>query len=78
MFATVGQVAPATSGLTRVVSLGGLSFALLQGWPLWAAGVATVLPWLPRFTMDIAFDRHKPSGHIQPERAELFPRSTAR
>jgi hypothetical protein len=50
----VGQVAPTTLGLTLVVSLGGLSFALLQGWPLWAVGVATVLPWLPMFTMDVA------------------------
>jgi hypothetical protein len=50
----VGQVAPTTVGLTLVVSLGGMSFAFLQGWPLWAAGVATVLPWLPMFTVDVA------------------------
>jgi hypothetical protein len=50
----VGQVVPTTLGLTLLVSLGGLSFALLQGWPLWAVGIATVLPWLPLFTMDVA------------------------
>ena len=50
----VGRVAPATFGLTLLVSLGGLSFALLQGWPLWAVGIATVLPWLPMFTADVA------------------------
>jgi hypothetical protein len=50
----VGQVSPTTLGLALVVSLGGLSFSLLQGWPLWAVGVATVLPWLPAFTVDVA------------------------
>ena len=49
-----GQVAPTTLGLTLVVSLGGLSFSLLQGWPLWAVGAATVLAWLPMFAMDVA------------------------
>jgi hypothetical protein len=33
-----GEVAPTTLGLTLVVSPGGLSFALLHAWPLWAAG----------------------------------------
>jgi hypothetical protein len=50
----VGQVAPTTLGVTLLVSLGGLSFALLQGWPLWAVGIATVLPWLAMFTVDVA------------------------
>ena len=50
----VGQVAPTTLGLTLLVSLGGLSFALLQGWPLWAVGITMVLPWLPMFTVDVA------------------------
>ena len=35
-------------------SLGGLSFGLLQGWPLWAVGLATLVPWLPAFTLDTA------------------------
>jgi hypothetical protein len=50
----VGQVTRTTLGITVVVSLGGLSFSLLQGWPLWAVGVASVLPWLPMFTADVA------------------------
>jgi hypothetical protein len=40
----VGQVAPTKLGLTLVVSLSGLSFALLQGWPLWAVGVRWCSP----------------------------------
>ena len=35
------QVAPLTLGVTILVSLGGMSFALLQGWPLWLVGAAT-------------------------------------
>jgi hypothetical protein len=31
-----------------------LSFGLLLDWPLWAIGLATVLPWLPVFTIDAA------------------------
>src|SRR5712691_7759444 len=50
----ISHVAPITIGLTILVSLGGLSFALLQGWPLWAVGVATVTPGLPIFTIDVA------------------------
>ncbi len=49
-----GQVAPLTLGLTILVSVGGLSFALLQGWPLWLVGTATVIPWLPILTIDAA------------------------
>jgi hypothetical protein len=37
-----------------LASFGGLSFALLLGWPLWGVGVATVAPWLPLFTLDLA------------------------
>ena len=48
------QVAPLTLGVTILVSLGGMSFALLQGWPLWLVGAATVIPWLPIFTIDAA------------------------
>src|SRR5579859_1963746 len=48
------QVAPLTLGLTILVSLGGLSFALLQSWPLWLVGAATAIPWLPIFTIDAA------------------------
>src|SRR5258708_35374127 len=50
----VTQVAPITIGLILLLSLGGLSFALLQGWPLWAAGAATLLPWIPVFVLNVA------------------------
>jgi hypothetical protein len=36
-----------------VASPGGLSSSLLLGWALWAVDAATVLPWLPLFTMDV-------------------------
>jgi len=48
------QVAPLTLGVTILVSLGGMSFALLQGWPLWLVGAATGIPWLSIFTIDAA------------------------
>ena len=48
------RVVPLTLGLTVVVSFGGLSFGLLLDWPLWAIGLATVIPCLPVFTMDVA------------------------
>lgn len=49
-----GPVAPVTWVLSTVASFGGLSFALLQGWPLWAVGLATVIPWFPVFAFDVA------------------------
>jgi len=49
-----GRVAPLTLSLTILVSLGGMSFALLQSWPLWLVGAATAIPWLPIFTIDAA------------------------
>jgi hypothetical protein len=48
------KFAPTSLGITLLVSFGGLSFSLLLGWPLWAVGTATVLPWLPVFTVDVA------------------------
>ena len=48
------EVALATLGLTALASFGGLSFALLQGWPLWLVGLATLFPWLPLFTLGVA------------------------
>jgi hypothetical protein len=40
------QVEPPTLALTILASFGGLSFDLLQGWPLWVIGGATMVPWL--------------------------------
>src|SRR5258708_5055452 len=39
--------------VTAPASLGGLTLTLTLHWPLWAVGVAAVLPWLPLFTFDI-------------------------
>jgi hypothetical protein len=36
-----------------MTSLGGLAFATLEGWPLWAKGLAVVVPWLPVFFGDL-------------------------
>ena len=41
--------------LVALASIGGLVFTLVQGWPLWAVGMAVVLPWLPVFLRDLAW-----------------------
>jgi hypothetical protein len=53
-FVPLRGVSPRTAALCGLTSLGGLAFAQLQGWPLWAAGLAAVLPWLPLFAADVA------------------------
>jgi hypothetical protein len=47
-------VAPITLGVTVLLCIGGLSFALLEGWPLWATGTAALVPWIPLFARDLA------------------------
>ena len=47
-------VSPGAAGAASVLSLGGLAFATLEGWPIWARGLATVLPWLPLFVRSLA------------------------
>jgi hypothetical protein len=44
-----------TAALVGMASLGGLAFATLQDWPLWAKGTAVVVPWLPVFLHDLAW-----------------------
>ena len=47
-----------STGSTALVcmgSLGGLAFAYLEGWPLWAMGAAVVLPWVPVFYGDLVW-----------------------
>jgi hypothetical protein len=41
--------------LVGMASVGGLGFATLQGWPIWAVGTAAVAPWLPVFVRDVAW-----------------------
>jgi hypothetical protein len=53
-FVPLRGVSPRTVALCGLTSLGGLAFAQLQGWPLWAAGLTAVLPWLPLFAADVA------------------------
>jgi hypothetical protein len=36
-------------------SLGGLAFATLEGWPVWARGLAVVIPWVPVFCGDLVW-----------------------
>ena len=40
--------------LAGVISLGGLTFGALEAWPLWATGLAVVVPWIPVFVRDVA------------------------
>jgi hypothetical protein len=47
-------VSPATLALAGLLSLGGLAFAALEGWPVWARGLAAMLPWLPVFARSLA------------------------
>jgi hypothetical protein len=48
------EIAPVTPAISALASLGGLSFGLLQGWPIWGVGLATVIPWVPMFLLDVA------------------------
>jgi hypothetical protein len=43
------------AALVSLGSLGGLAFATLEDWPLWATGTAVVVPWLPVFFHDLAW-----------------------
>jgi hypothetical protein len=47
-------VSPGVAAPAGALSLGGLAFATLEGWPFWARGLAAVLPWLPLFVRSMA------------------------
>jgi hypothetical protein len=47
-------VSPGAAAMATMLSLGGLAFAALEGWPVWARGLAAVLPWLPIFVHRLA------------------------
>ena len=53
-FVPAQRVTPTALGVASVLSLGGLAFASLEGWPIWAHGLAAVLPWLPIFARSLA------------------------
>ena len=48
------EIAPLTLAISGLASLGGLSFGLLQGWPIWGVGLAAVIPLSPMFLLDVA------------------------
>ena len=41
--------------LTALASYGGQLLAVLQGWPLWAIAVASLLPWFPLFAFEMVW-----------------------
>jgi hypothetical protein len=52
-FPLVG-VSPGGAATAGVLSLGGLAFATLEGWPIWVDGLAALLPWRPVFVRSLA------------------------
>jgi hypothetical protein len=52
---TVHSVPPRILATTAVAALAGAAIAFIQGWPVWAIGLAVVLPWLPVLTREIAW-----------------------
>ena len=53
------RVSVGSAAAAGVLSFGGLAFATLDGWPVWARGVAAVLPWLPVFAQRTAAIYHE-------------------
>ena len=49
---SLSGVSSTTLMVALLASGGGVSFGLLQGWPVWADGAAAVVPWLPSLTAD--------------------------
>lgn len=41
--------------LTAMASYGAMIFAIIQGWPLWAVVVVTILTWLPVVSMEVGW-----------------------
>ena len=48
-------VSASTAAVAGVTCLGGLAFSILEGWPLWASGLAVVVPWLPIAVREVAW-----------------------
>lgn len=52
---TIRSVPPTILVLTALASYVGQISAILQGWPLWAIGLATILPWIPLFALEMVW-----------------------
>lgn len=44
--------------MTAVASYGGIIIGGLYGWPLWGKVLAALVPWIPLFTMEMAWTYH--------------------
>ena len=53
--ALVQNVRRGTAATACLISLGGLAFGTLEGWPLWARGLGVIVPWLPIFVSNLTF-----------------------
>lgn len=51
----IRSVPPHIVVLTALASYAGLGLGILQNWPLWAIGLATLLPWVPLFTSEVVW-----------------------
>lgn len=51
----IRSVPPTIIILTALASYLGQLSAILQGWPLWAIGLATILPWIPLFASEMVW-----------------------
>lgn len=52
---SIRAVPPYVVALTALASYVAQIFAILQGWPLWAIVLATLLPWLPLLAREMAW-----------------------
>lgn len=51
----IRSIPPRVIFLTAVASYLVQLFAVLQGWPLWAIALVTLIPWLPLFTLEMSW-----------------------
>ncbi len=54
-FLAIHSVPPHIVVLTALASCSALIFAIVQGWPLWAIALATLLPWIPIFAFEVVW-----------------------
>lgn len=51
----IRSVPPHIIAVTALASCAGLGVGILQNWPLWAIGLATLVPWIPLFTSEVVW-----------------------